>query len=113
VGLAIRLQPHQPAMLRIEIEEKIVADLKSLRRPGALGLEPQHLVGAVTVVVDQMLDNVRGAGVAVRPQCQVAQQIGSDRRLLTAQLAPGDDAVIVDVDAERIVEVAQRNIPLP
>src|SRR5262249_40553991 len=113
VGLAIRLQPHQPAMLKIKIEEKIVADLKNFRRPGAVCVEPQHLIGAVTVVIDQMLDYVRGTGVAVRLQCQAGQQIGSDRCLQAAQLAPGDDAVIVDVEAERIVEVTQRDVPLP
>src|SRR5215475_2048358 len=99
-------------MLGIEIEEKIVADLKNSRRPCTVCLEPQDLVSAVSVVIDHMLDDVRGAGVAVRLQCQVGQQMGSDRRLQAAQLAPGNLAVIVDVEAERIVEVTQRHIPL-
>jgi hypothetical protein len=48
-------------MLRVEIKEKIVADFKSLRPLGAIGRELQHLVGAVTVVIDKVLDDPRAA----------------------------------------------------
>src|ERR1700691_3102647 len=74
MGLAVGLQTQQPAMLRIEIEEEIVADLKNLRRAGAIGRKPQPLVGAVGVVIGEMLDHSRGTGLAVRLQCQMGKQ---------------------------------------
>ena len=91
VGLAIRLETQQPAVLRIEIEEKIIANLNKLRRSNAIGRESQYLVGAITVVIDQMLDDSRGTGLVTYPQCQTGKQIRSNRRLEAAQLAPGDN----------------------
>jgi hypothetical protein len=113
VGLAIRLETQQPAVLRIEIEEKIIANLNKLRRSNAIGRESQYLVGAITVVIDQMLDDSRGTGLVTYPQCQTGKQIRSNRRLEAAQLAPGDNSVIVAVEAYGIVEITQRDVPLP
>jgi hypothetical protein len=112
-AICLCLDTQQPAMLRIEIEEKIVADLQNVRRCNAIGGKLQHLVGAVTVVIDEMFDGPRGAGLAVRLQCQMGKQIGGNRRLEALQLAPGDDPIIVYVEAKSIVEVTQRHVPFP
>jgi hypothetical protein len=113
VGLPIRLNTQQPTMLRIEIKEKIVADLKNLRPFGAIGREPQHLVGAVAVVINKMPDDSRGARLAIRLKRQTGKQIRGNRYLKVAQLTPGDDPVIVAVEPDSIVEVTQRDVPLP
>ena len=113
VGAAAGLEPKQAAMLRVEIEEQRVSDAQAAASGGAVGDELQYLIGAVAVLVDEMVGRAGRAGAAVRLDLQIRQRIGGDRPMVGAQLAPGDGAVIVAVDADRVIEIAQRNVPLP
>ena len=99
-------------MLRIEVEEQAVADGERLRRRGAGRGEAQHRVRAVAVVVDQLLGDLRRAGRAGGPQPQPRQRVGGDVGVLRLDLAPGDLVVLIGVEPERVVEVAQRDVPL-
>ena len=74
--------------------------------------EAQHRVGAVAVIVDELLAHDRRAWRLGRAQRQARQRVGGDLRVLRLYLAPGDRAVLVAVETEREIEIAQRDVPL-
>jgi hypothetical protein len=49
----------------------------------------------------------RGAGLEIEP----GQRIGRDLPLALANLAPGELAVLVAIEADRMVEVAKGDVP--
>jgi hypothetical protein len=53
------------------------------------------------------------AGRAAGAQRKARQRVGADRGLPRAQFAPCDGAVAVGIQADGVLEVAQRDIPLP
>ena len=65
------------------------------------------------MVVDQMLGR-RAAGTrAVGAQREARQRVGGDVGVARAQLAPGDVAVAVGIEPDGVLEIAQRDVPLP
>jgi hypothetical protein len=64
------------------------------------------------MAVDQMLDGARRAALAVGRQIQPRQRVSGNVFVMRAQFAPGDRTILVVVKPDRIVEVAQRDIPL-
>ena len=112
VRLAPCLEAQQPLVLGVEIEEQTVADFQRLGRAAAFGVEAQHRVGAVAVVVDEMFGGSRRAGRGVGPQCNPRQRVRGDLGVLRFQLAPGDFAVAVSIQPDRDFEIAHRDVPL-
>ena len=106
------LQAKQTAVVRIEIEEKGVADRQEPGRGCTLAGEPQDRVGAVAVVVDQLLGDSERTTNAVRGDRQPGQCIRGDLGVFGLDFSPGDLAVAVGIEPDRIVEIAQRNVPL-
>jgi hypothetical protein len=49
------LDLDQPAVQRIKVEQKAVPDIQRIDRSGTVADEPQHRVGAVAMLVDQVL----------------------------------------------------------
>ena len=91
----LRGKVEQPAMLRIDVEEQPIADLEHLRRRRAGRGEAQHRVGAVAVIVDELLAQHRHASRIGRAERQSRQRVGGDLRVLRLHLAPGDRAILV------------------
>ncbi len=112
MGSALLLEPQQPTMLRIQIEEKGVLDGQNLRNGRAVGGKPQNRVGAVTVAVDQMLGDRNRAAYAIGGNSQPGQCESGDFLMLHLDLSPGDLAVAVGIEPNSEVEVAQCDIPL-
>ena len=111
--LALVFEAQQAAMLRIEVEEQAVVDDERLRRGRARRGEAQHRIRAVAVVVDQLFAGLRGTGRAGGPEAKPSERVGGDFRVLRLDLAPGDLAVLVGVERDRVVEIAKRDVPLP
>ena len=99
-------------MLRIDVEQQPVAhgDRTRLRR-AAVGGEAENRIRAVGVLVDQQ----RAGGEHARParcrEIQAAERISRDRRSACPHLAPGESAVVVGVEADRLVEIAECYVP--
>jgi hypothetical protein len=99
-------------MLRIKVEQQRVAYAQGGRNGGAVSGKSQYRIGAVAMLVYQMVGRVRRAGAAVGRQLQMRQRVGGDRPMMCAQLAPGDDTVVIAVDSDGVIEIAQRDVPL-
>jgi hypothetical protein len=56
---------EQSPVLRIDVEEECVFDAQNLWHGWAVDVEPYYLVGAVAVIVDQMLLDRNRAGGAI------------------------------------------------
>ncbi len=65
------------------------------------------------MVVDEKFTRADGAVGGSRAQLQSRESIGSDIRVMRLDLAPGDIAVSAVVQADREIEIAQRDVPLP
>ncbi len=100
-------------MLRIDVEQQAVADRQHLRRLRARRGEAQHRVRAVAVLVDQVFAHLRRTRRLRRADDEPRQRIRRDLPMPRADLAPRDRAVLVDIETDGDVEVAQRDVPLP
>ena len=110
-GAALLLQPKQAAMQRVEIEKQGVLDGQSPRISRAVDGKPQNFVGAVAVVVDQMLGDPHRAADVIRGDRQVTQCVGGDFGVLRLDLSPGDLAVTVRIEPNGVIEIALGNWP--
>ena len=107
------LEAQQAAMRGIEVEEQAVGDFDRCRRArAAVGVETHDLVGAVAVFVHQMHGRRQLAVATIGAHREPCQRVGGDVGVPGAQLAPGDFAVAVAVQADRKFEIAQRDVPL-
>src|SRR5262252_6769517 len=106
-------QPEQPPVLRIDIEEKRVFDTQNSGGHQAVSAEAHDLVGAVAVVVDQMLDNRNWAADAIGGNHQSSQCVSGDFLVLGLDFSPSNLAVAIGIEPDRKVEVAQCDVPLP
>ena len=113
VGSALLVEPKQAAVLLIQIEQQCVADRQDPGNGRALGGKPQDRVGAIAVIVYQMLADRDRAKGAVGGDCQPGQGVSGDFLVLGLDLFPGDLAIAVGVEADRVIEIAQRDVPLP
>ena len=113
MSAALVLQPKQPPVLRIDIEEKRVFDDQNSRGRQAVSGEPHDLVGAVAVVVDQMLDNRNWAADAIGGNHQSGQCVSGDFLVLGLDFPPSNLAVAIGIEPDCKVEVAQCDVPLP
>jgi hypothetical protein len=106
---------HEAAMLRIDVEEQVVDDRQRSVVGGGLasgGDEAEHRVRAVGMPVDQHVLDARGAPEIPEPQRETIERVGDDPPHLAAHLAPREGAVVVAVERDRVVEVAERDVPL-
>ena len=67
LGKIARLNLAQPSVQGVEVEQKAVSDIQRIERSGTVAGEAQHRVGAVAMLVDEVLDgrgrtNQAGAG---------------------------------------------------
>ena len=60
-----------------------------------------------------MIAGPGGAGLRRARQRQLAEGLGGNRRLSGLELAPGDRTVSVAVEADRMLEIAQGDVPAP
>ena len=100
-------------MLRVQAEEQIVADLEHLGCEGTPGREAQHRVGAVGMIVHKVVGDLDVADATVRAKGEARHRIGGNSTVPGLQLAPRDRPVIVQVEADGMVQVTQGNVPLP
>src|SRR4029079_17494044 len=78
----------------------------------AIGAETQGRVGAVAVVVHHEYRARGGAGFAIRTDFQAGKSVRLDIAAPGAQFSPGNRAVAIGVQADRELQVAQRDVPL-
>ena len=78
-----------------------------------MGGKPQDRIGAVAVIVDQMLADRDRAKDAVGSNCQPGHRVGGDFLVLGLDLSPGDLAIAIGVEPNRVIEIAQCDVPLP
>ena len=110
MNAALVLQPKQPPVLRIDIEEKRVFDAQNSCGQ-AVGGEPHDLVGAVAVVVDQMLDNRNWAADAIGGNHQSGQCVSGDFLVLGFDFSPSNLAVAIGIEPNGVIEIALGNWP--
>ena len=84
-------------MLRIDIKEEVVAEFQRTPLARTTGVETQHRIGAITMMVDKIISGLRLARCAVECDRQPGKGVCSDFLLMRAQLAPCDIAVAVIV----------------
>src|SRR5215472_950919 len=99
-------------MARIEIEQKPVTERQAAVRR-ALGGEGQHCVSVAGMMIHQEICRFKRTRAAAPAEGQSPERVGFDLPRLSAQLAPGDRAVLIGVEPDRDVEIAQRDVPLP
>src|SRR2546429_335822 len=106
-------EPQQSPVLRIKVGEEAVADFEGRHLLRASGRKAHHRISAVAVVIDEKFRRVSGAVGAFRTQLQSRESIGCDIRVMRFHFAPGDITVSAVVQADREIEVAQGDVPLP
>src|SRR5215469_8921102 len=112
MGSALLLQAKQTAVLRIKAKEKPVLNGQKLRIGRADSDKLQHRIGAVAVIVNQMAVDRDWAGDTVGADGQPGQSIGSDLLVLRLDLTPGDLAIAVGIEPNRVIEITQCDVPL-
>src|SRR3569623_2452535 len=100
-------------MLRIEIGEQAIVYCQGAGGRRAVHREFEHGVTAVAVPVCLLATRSASARFTVAADVQARARIRGDLAFAAAQLAPGNGAVAVVVEADGIVEVAERDVPLP
>ena len=113
LGLSLVFRAPQPPVLRIQIEEQVVVQDQARRSSGAAGREPQDRVAAVRMAIHELLLRLCGTGPAARRHPKMSQRIGRDGIMAPLELTPGDGPIAIRIQPDRIVEVAQRDVPLP
>ena len=108
---AIETQAKEAAMQSIEVEQQAIVELQFAHAGRAAPGQPEHRIGAVGMVVDQVVGNLDFAGAAT-VQRQAAKRPGIYRAVTGAQLAPGDLTIAIGIKAQREIDVAQGNVPL-
>src|SRR5436309_15902175 len=99
-------------MLRIDLEEQAIVDRKRGAGLRASSGELQNRVCAIGVRVDPVRSYRKRANVAGRSYLQAFQRVRRNLGVLGADFTPGDFAVTVCVERERVVEIAQRDVKL-
>jgi hypothetical protein len=99
-------------MQSVEVEQQAIVELQFADAGWAAPGQLEHGIGAIGMAVDQVVGNLQLAGAAA-VQRQAAQRPGIDLGVARAQFAPGDLAVAIGIEAEREIDVAQRDVPLP
>src|SRR6185295_18159385 len=102
------LDSEQAAVRRIQVGEQGVLDIepaKALRF--AASSEAHDSVGAVAVLVDEVLDRGKRARPLVGADPQPRKCVGGNLGVPGAHLAPPYRAVAVAIQANRVFEVAQ------
>ncbi|WP_395405407.1 hypothetical protein ACHMW6_02870 [Pseudoduganella sp. UC29_106] len=106
---------EQAAVVGIDAREQAVFNIDSLRASAGGRTAAAQLhdgVGAVRVAVDKLACGGQLAGRAIRLQLQARQGVGRDFVVTAAHLVPRELAVVVGVQRQHEVEVAQRYVPL-
>ena len=99
-------------MLRVDVEQQPVADGDRARpRRTAVGGETKHRICTVGVLVDQQRAGGERARPVMRREIQPTEGISRDRRPTRPHLAPAQRAVVVSVQADRLVEIAECYVP--
>ena len=112
--IATAIDFDESLVLRVEVGKQGVADGKAgWRSAGTAGLEAQHAVGAVRVMVEQLFDGFQGAHALVAGHVQALQRVGGDGGVARADFIPGQGAVAIAIEADGEIEVAQGDVPLP
>lgn len=106
------IDPRQALVLAVEVEEELVADVQGGRRRDACAAEAQHGIAAAGVLVDEMLADFHRTGIAVRREAEPGERMGGDVGVAGAEFDPRDRTVLVGIDTDREVEIAQREVPL-
>ena len=113
VGMAVLLQPKKTVVLWIAIEQQRVFDRQYIGGSWAGDGKPHDLIGAVAVVIDQMVGYGRCSACAVCGNRQPSQSVRSDFLVIRFDLSPSNLAIAVSVEANGVIEIAQRDVPLP
>jgi hypothetical protein len=64
------------------------------------------------MIIDRQASRLEAAGAISAQQGQAPEGVRFDLRRPGAKLAPGDFAILVGIEADRDIEIAQRDIPL-
>ena len=98
-------------MAWIEVEQKAIAKRQSTAGR-AFGGKGQHGISGPGMIIDHQRRRDQPAQEALAGKGQMPEGIGFDLPLLRLNLAPGDRPVLVGIEPDRDIEVAQRNVPL-
>src|SRR5262249_50109507 len=103
MGAALVLQPKQPPVLRIDIEEKRVFDAQNSRDYQAVGGELHDLVGAVCVVVDQMFRDCNWTADVIGGDHESGQCVSGDFLVFGLDFSPSNLAVAIGIEPDSMV----------
>ena len=111
LGQIARLDLAEAPVQRVEVEQKAVADIQRIDRSGTIAGEPQHRVGAVAMLVDELLDRRSRTHRAGAGQLEARERVSGDVAVSGFDFAPGDRAIAVPVQPDCVLQVAQRDVP--
>ena len=100
-------------MVGIDVLKQVIEDRELIRHLlVAQRLEQDHVVGAIAVRIDHLPGGRDLAGQAVALDRETRQHVAFDRIAMGLDLSPGDVAVVVAVDADGEIQIAQRDVEL-
>jgi len=103
----------KPTMGGVEIEKQPVCQHVRHTIARALDRKLKYDVSTVAMTVDAGCGGCSAADQPVGAERNACEHVGLYPFGLGAQLAPGNHAIPVAIQAEDIFEIAQRDVPLP
>jgi hypothetical protein len=97
---------RQVIVLRVDVKEEPVCQPQFVRRLRADCGESQNGIGAIAVVIDQLLGDISRAAKTIGANCQPGHRICGNFLVLAFYFSPGDLAVGVGVEADGEIKVA-------
>src|SRR6185437_1267702 len=112
-NLAMRVDRDDATMIGIDLAEQLVGQSESVRDLlGTARHEGNDVVSAIAMGVYQLPRGRDRTNEPIAPDDQSGKHIALDGATMSPDLAPGDLAVVVAVDPECEIQVAQGDIPL-
>jgi hypothetical protein len=108
---AIGLQPQESSMPSVDVSQEGIVDFERARLGSADDLEFEDGVGSVDVSIDTERAGKRVAGSAGGGDPQVLEGMREDALLGRTKLVPCDRRIAIAIEANRDLEVAEREGP--
>ncbi len=111
--MAMGVDGDDAAMVRIDVLEQVVVECELIGHfLVAQRCEENDVIRAVSMIVDHLPFRGDRTGKSVTLDGQCGQRIALDDTAMRFDLAPRDPAVVVAVDADGKIQIAQRYVPL-
>src|SRR6185437_8471736 len=111
--MVVRVDGHDPAMVRIDTLEQVITQRESIRDLlVAPRRERNNVISAVCMIIDHLPLGSDRTGESVTFNRQARQRVALDGAAVRFDLTPRDFAVVVAVETDGEVEISERDVPL-